>query len=278
MEADPRQAEQADAVAMAEFERLTQVFSTYLPDSELNRWARDDLEQPSTELRTVLAEAERFHSLSAGAFHPATGGLRKLWLQAEATGEFPSDAELAKLSARPLPYRTAADRVERLADCTGLDLNAIAKGYIVDRALDAVLAVPGIDSALVNAGGDLRHAGAGSVRVGIEDPARPFDNAPPRWRVQLSNAALATSGRARRGFSVNGRWLGHVLDPRSGWPVEHTASLSVLAADAMTADALATVLGVLSPEQAIAFAETKGVACLLVDASGTARASSSWPS
>ena len=64
---------------------------------------------------------------------------------------------------------------------------------------------------------------------------------------------------------------------RTGLPVAHTAAVSVLAADAMTADALATVLGVLSPDEALAFAAESGVACLIVTGSGAARASAAWP-
>lgn len=278
VEAEPAPAERADALTVAEFERLTSVFSTYDASSELSRWARGEIDEVSTDLRTVLAAAAEYHRLSAGAFHPATGRLRRLWQQAELSGTLPAETELAARAAGPLPYQVVDDRVERLSDCTGVDLNAIAKGYIVDQAVGAALTVPEVHSVLVNAGGDLRHAGTGSARVGIEDPARPFDNAPPRWRVQLTNAALATSGDARRGFQVGGRWLGHVLDPRTGWPVEHTASVSVLASDAMTADALATVLGVLPADEATAFAEAHGVAGLLVNASGEAYASPNWPS
>lgn len=276
VDAEPAAAEAADAAAIAEFERLTEVFSTHAPNSELRRWSRGEVDLISTDLRTVLAASEVAHRRSGGAFHPATGAVRQLWLHAEQTGLMPSADRLAAVAGRPLPYRVSEGRVERLGDCSGLDLNAIAKGYIVDRAVAAAL-VPGVDAVLVNAGGDLRHAGSGSVRVGIEDPARPFDNAPPRWRVELTNAALATSGTARRGFRVGERWLGHVLDPRSGWPVEHTASISVLADDAMTADALATVLGVLPRTEAMAFADRESVACLLVDSDGSAYTSPSWP-
>ncbi len=176
------------------------------------------------------------------------------WLQAAAEDELPDAAELADLAAAcaALPYTVEATaRSRRLGDCSGVDLNAIAKGYIVDRAAAVAFAVDGVDAVMINAGGDLRHHGVGSVLVGIEDPANAFDNAPPRWRVQLTEAGLATSGAARRGFTVAGQWMGHVLDPRTGWPVGHTTSCSVIAADATTADALSTVLGVLLPDEAL---------------------------
>jgi thiamine biosynthesis lipoprotein len=266
----------AEQSAWAVFERLEQVFSVYRPDSDLCRWRRGELVDGSADLHVVLAAAEQWFHASSGAFHPATAALTARWRLAERDGRLPSHDEVAYLCSA-LPFEVRAGVAEATADCRGVDLNAIAKGYIVDRAAEAAKAHRGIDSVLVNAGGDLRHLGAGSVRVGIEDPALPYDNLPPRWRVDVSNAALATSGSARRGFRIGDQWFGHVLDPRTGWPVTHTTSVSALAADALSADALTTVLGVLAPAEAISFAEREHVACLIVDAAGQSSHSSTWP-
>lgn len=265
----------AEQAAWDAFERLEQEFSVYRPDSQLCRW-RSGAADCSPELTTVLSRAAYWYEASGGAFHPATAALTARWRRAEVEAELPSEDELAAL-VTGLPYRVSRTGVHRVADCSGVDLNAIAKGYIVDQAAGAAAQVPGISAVVVNAGGDLRHFGAGSVRVGIEDPARPFDNAPPRWRVELTNAALATSGSARRGFQVDGQWLGHVLDPRTGRPVAHTASVSVLAESAMDADALATVLGVTGVEHAMEFASQHQIACLLVTTDGAVQVSQTWP-
>ncbi len=266
----------AERSAWAAFERLEQVFSVYRNDSDLCRWRRGELVGGSADLTVVLAAAEQWFHTSAGAFHPATAALTARWRLAERDGRLPSHDEVASL-CNDLPFEVRDGVVEPTGDCRGVDLNAIAKGYIVDRAAEAARSHRGIDSVLVNAGGDLRHLGAGSVRVGIEDPALPYDNLPPRWRVEVSNAALATSGSARRGFRIGDQWFGHVLDPRTGWPVTHTTSVSALASDALSADALTTVLGVLTPAEAIAFAEREQVACLIVDATGHSSQSSTWP-
>jgi len=278
VDGEPEAALAADAAAVGEFERLNPVFTVYDESSELMRWRRGDLDDCSTELTEVLAEGLRWHHVSGGVFHPAIAPLRLRWLQAAAEDRLPDAAELADLAAAcaTVPYSVEAGTVRRLGDCSGVDLNAIAKGYIVDCAAAAAFAVDGVDAVMINAGGDLRHHGAGSVLVGIEDPANAFDNAPPRWRVQLTEAGLATSGAARRGFSVAGQWMGHVLDPRTGWPVGHTTSCSAIAADATTADALSTVLGVLLPDEALARAEAEGWACLLVSPDGGVRFSSAW--
>lgn len=271
-EAAARQAEQA---AWDCFERLEQEFSTYRPDSRLCRW-RSGRADCSPDLLVVLSRAAHWSELSGGAFHPATAGITARWRRAEAEAELPTAAELARLTT-DLPYRITQTGVERVGDCSEVDLNAIAKGYIVDEAAAAAAAVPGISTVVVNAGGDLRHCGVGSIQVGIEDPNSPYDNAPPRWRISVSNAAVATSGSARRGFRVADQWLGHVLDPRTGYPVKHTASVSVVAATAMDADALATVLGVMTAAEASDFAARHQLACMLVSDDGTVHTSPAWP-
>lgn len=262
-------AREVDAAILAEIGRLDLVFSTYRPDSELRRWRAGRLDAVSAELGVVLAEALAWSELSGGAFHPATEGLRRRWLDAEASGVLPEP-----VAAGPVPYGVDGDRVHRLGDCSGVDLNAIAKGFIVDAALAAGAAAGTAAAIVVNIGGDLRHWGAGDVRVGIENPATPWDNARPLTRIRVANGALATSGSARRGFRVGGRWFGHVLDPRTGWPVEQNPSVSVVALDAMTADAAATVLGV----GGLQLAERLGpeVDYLLVEADGTQHRSPGW--
>jgi len=272
--ADP---DAVEAAVLAELMRLQAVFSVFDPGSDLARWRGGADAAASPDLVAVLARAEELHRCSGGAFHPAAGVLRRRWLAAESEGVVPARAELAGLAAScPLPFRVREGRVERTGDCSGVDLNALAKGYAVDRALAAGWAAAGGGaeagangaSLVVNAGGDLAHRGSGGVLVGVEDPLRAVDNAPPVARVRGAGAALATSGGARRGFRVAGRWFGHVLDPRSGWPVEGVASASVLAADACAADGLATVLLVGGPEPAVACAVASGPDWLLVDDRG----------
>jgi thiamine biosynthesis lipoprotein len=275
----PEAALAADAAALGEFERLTPAFTVYDEASELARWRRGELDDCSPELTEVLAAAQRWYEVSGGAFHPAIAPLRLRWLAAAAEDRLPDPAELAEMAAAfaTLPFRVSDGHVHRIADCSAVDLNAIVKGYIVDRAAAAAFNVPKVDAVMINAAGDLRHLGVGSVLVGIENPGTLGVNAGPRWRVQLADAGLASSGAARRGFKVAGQWFGNVIDPHTGWPVTHTTVASVIAADAMTADALSTVLGVLPPEEALARAEAEGWACLLVAADDSAKASSAWP-
>jgi thiamine biosynthesis lipoprotein len=158
-----------------------------------------------------------------------------------------------------------------------LSLDAIAKGYIVTRAAARARAVDGVSDVLLNVGGDLQHLGVSPVAVGVADPSAPADNAPPIVMVRIRNAALATSGGYRRGFIANGRRVSHIVDPRTGRPVERIASASVLAPDGATADALSTAFSVMAPNESVALADAlPGVGCLLVDSDGAVITNAAW--
>ena len=130
---------------------------------------------------------------------------------------------------------------------------------------------------LISAGGDLAQRGERPSTVAIENPLRPYDNEPPVALVELHNGGLATSGGSRRGFRIGDHFYSHVIDPRSGVPVEHHSSISVLASDAMIADVLATVAGMLSPLDAVGYVEgLVDAGCLVVDADGRQFTDPTW--
>lgn len=280
---DAATARAAEGAALAEFDRLEALLSAYRPDSEWSRWRRGEVATPCAEVTALLVLAEHWHSASEGAFNPQAGVLRQRWLTAERDQVMPADDELATLAAglQQLPYSVtggpAGASVERSGDCSALDLHALAKGWIVDRSAEAAMMAGEVVEILVNAGGDLLHRGTGEVVVGIEDPRRPFDNVAPMVRVRLSDCGLATGSGARRPVTIGGRRFSHVIDPRSGLPVEHILSASVFAPDAATADAVATVVGVLPIAEGASFAETlPGVGCCLLAADGTLVRTDLW--
>ena len=267
----------AEAAAVAEMQRLQNVFTVHDPGSELCRWRSGSLDVVSAELAGVLAAARHWWEFSGGAFHPAAGVARRRWLRAEAEQRLPPESELDALAQQlaELPFRVGGTRVERTGDCSGVDLNAIAKGHIVDRGVAAGLQ-DGVCDVLVNAGGDLRHVGDEVVRVGVEDPDDLGGR--PVAVVALSDGAIATSGSVHRGFRIDGTWYGHVLDPRTARPVTDRPSTTVRATDAITADALATVVGVLAWPEAIPLLQrVAGAAALAVGADGELRSIGEWP-
>ncbi len=257
-------AEEAVEVAVAEIVRWQSIFSTFDQDSELCRWRDGRLTEPGPELADMLRLAAYWWRLSAGAFHPATGALREVWLDAVRAGVPPQPPVLERLAARPLPYTIRGAHIARSGDCTGLDLNAIAKGGAVDAAVRMAAAVDGVTDVLVNAGGDLRRAGPGVVTVDVADPTDPHDDAVPLMTLTLGEGAIATSSAARRGFRVGKRWFGHVLDPRTGKPADGLLQATVMSSDATTADAVATAALVMAPLEASGFLTRAGVYGLLM--------------
>jgi FAD:protein FMN transferase len=133
-----------------------------------------------------------------------------------------------------------------------------------------------LTSVLVNIGGDLMHFGERGALVAIEDPHRPFDNVEPLLNVELHNGGFATSGSARRGFTINDTWFSHVIDPRSGHPVDRIASASVKARDAATADVLATVASVIDSAESLAFIEEHGAVGFVIGADRRQHRSAGW--
>ena len=279
-------AHRANAAVLAEIDRLEPVFSSFQETSELRRWQRTigTAESLSPELLEVLATAERWQTLTGGAFHPGAEELTHLWRRAAAAGREPTEGELAEKVARmegPLwQLDRAAGTATRLAECV-LTLNAIAKGYIVDRACERALREPGVQRVLLNVGGDLRVASAledgVGERIGITDPRQDAENAPLAAQIGVRDGAVASSGGSRRGLQVGERWYSHLLNPRTGLPVERVPGASVVAPTAMDADALATAFSILSPAESLALADSlPDVACLLMTDDGEFHRSDRW--
>jgi len=159
-----------------------------------------------------------------------------------------------------------------------LDLGGIAKGYIVGRMAQRMVQ-SGVLAALVDAGGDVYADGqrplnlvapGGDRRwgVGVQDPRYPEDRTRLFTAVHVRDQAVVTSGHYARGYTVEGRRFSHIIDPRTGRPVDtRLASVTVVAPDAATADGLATALAVLGVEKGMELVEkTEDVECLLLEA------------
>jgi FAD:protein FMN transferase len=285
-----KHAHAAEARLLAEIDRLEDIFSAFRPNSELSRWKRGETHDISRELTGLLQVAAMWQRASRGAFNPAVGVLSDRWKQAEAEGHIPDPQEAQHLAdtIRTAPFTADGHRT---GDCSGLNFNALAKGVIVDIATQMVFG-GAVQDILVNIGGDLRHHGRDPVRVGVEDPKRAYDNIPPLTAVEIVGQGMATSGLARRGYRIDGRWFSHVIDPRSGWPVDVVTSASVIATDTGTADVVATVLSVLAPQAGMAWlhelqqlgphqlgvdpATIGPIACCIIDQAGVLHTNAAW--
>ena len=150
-----------------------------------------------------------------------------------------------------------------------IDFGGIGKEYAADRAAAIVVDLGG-EHGLVNLGGDVRvigpHADGQPWRVAVQDPRG--EPGVTIAHLNVPHGAMATSGDYERFFIHEGRRYSHLLDPRTGWPVEHWRSVSVVAPLAIAAGACATVAMLKPVDDALRFLETQGVRYLAVDAAG----------
>lgn len=276
----PKAGEAAEKQALSEIDRLEAIFNTYSPRSELSRWQETYGERVelSQDLAGVLLDAEFLMEQSQGTFNPVVEAYTRLWKQAEAEQQLPAPEKLSAIAADlAKPLWDFEERGARRLTKLPMTLNSIAKGYIIDSAVKAAAAQGGVRQALVNIGGDLAHLGDKSITVAIADPFSAAENAEPVNTVQICNQGLATSGNYRRGFQIGDKWYSHVIDPRSGWPVEHIVSASVIANCAERADVYATAFSVLTPEESLEMADSMDdVGVLIVEENGREIANSFW--
>lgn len=248
---DPERAEACEQAVLAEIERLRRVLSTWEPLSDLSRLnASDQAVAVPPELLEVLALGEKWRRLSGGAFN--------MDLCAGPEHRPAVDLDPARGTARRLSPRP-------------LTVNAVAKGYIIEKAIAAARAAePGLGAILLDIGGDLGSWGPRSWRVGLADPRHPEQNALPPENIRLPGGqAVATSAFYERGP--------HIVDPRTGSPAAGALSATAVASDVPTANALATVLCVLGPEEGLRLASRiPGAECLVIAADGTRHSSAGW--
>ena len=255
----------------AELVRINALMSTYDPESELSRFNRGQVgvAQPvSPELVQVVAAALVVSERTQGAFDATVAPLVALWgFGADAAQRLPGDEEVAQ-ALRSVGYRRVAHEHEpptltKLLPST-LDLSGIAKGFAVDR-LAGLLDGAGCRAYLIEFGGEVRTRangpGGGPWRVGVESPSGPDYVS----TLLLGTHALATSGDYRQYRESNGVRVSHVIDPRTGYPVRHRlASVTVVAATAMMADAYATAMLVMGETEARRFADEIDLAALFI--------------
>jgi thiamine biosynthesis lipoprotein len=149
-----------------------------------------------------------------------------------------------------------------------IDLGGIAKGYAVDRAYELLRSM-GYRNMIVNAGGDMRVGGRkqkGPWVIGIQDPR---DRSRILATLDAGDVSIATSGDYERYFEVDGIRYHHLLNPFAGFPARQCRSVTILAKDALSADALATAVFVMGPQEGERFIEAmEGVEGLIVSADG----------
>jgi thiamine biosynthesis lipoprotein len=259
-----------------ELDWVNSVMSTYVQKSTLSRFNQlgtDTWMSVEPELLEVIEVALELSRKSDGAYDITVGPLVNLWgfgPQSDDSAEPPTESQITQVLGRighsSIELRQQPPALLKHKNLY-LDLSSIAKGYGVDRVAE-LLSQSQCANYLVDIGGEVRTQGLSpksrSWRIGIEVPEAESFGAINRI-VQLPDVAVATSGDYRNFIEWNGTNYSHIIDPRTGYPVTHSlASVTVLHHSAMKADAIATLLTVLGPDEGWLYAQKTGLAVLFV--------------
>ncbi|MCP4900546.1 MAG: FAD:protein FMN transferase [bacterium] len=249
--------------------------STYLASSEVSMFNASAGTAPfpiSPETAEVLRYAIEIGSLTGGALDVTVGPLVDVWGfgSDRDSAEIPSDRKvnhlLSRVGQKLLRFDSVGPTITKTNPELRIDLSAIAKGYAVDRVADALIEAS-FENLMVEIGGEIRVLGHNADekpwRLAVERP-NPDGRSIQRI-LTLRQGSLATSGDYRQYREIDGHRFSHIIDPRTGRPVEHRpASVTVIADLCVRADAFATALFVLGPVEGMLLAEKLGLAALFL--------------
>jgi len=264
----------AAAKARAEVDRLDEKYSHYRSDNWLARLCADAADEQGVDVDEEAANlidfAAALHAQSNGRFDITAGALTKLWdLQ---SGRVPTQADIDKALSRVGWQRVIWQRPRLHFQAAGMriDLGGVVKEYAADRAAE-ICRQNGIAHGVVDLGGDLAvigaHADGSAWLAGIKTPRNPKH---VYASMELDHGGLATSGDYERVMIVDGKRYSHIVDARSGRPVESFASVSVVADSCLVAGAASTLAMLLGVEEGAAYLRELGLPHMTIDATGRA--------
>jgi len=270
---DRAQGEAAIAAVMAEMHRIDRTMSPHKADSELSRINRDAATTAvplSAEMARLLARANEFAKLSDGAFDITYAAVGQLYDYRQRIR--PSDEALERARAlvgwRHLILDATARTVRFALPGMRIDLGGFAKGHAVANAT-AILRERGIRHAIVSAGGDSRVIGDRRGRpwtIGVRDPRRPGEMGA---MLPLEDVSISTSGDYERYFDADGVRHHHLIDPSTGRSPRSVRSVTILAEDGLTTEALSKCVFVLGVDKGLRLIDSqRGVDAVVVDAAG----------
>jgi thiamine biosynthesis lipoprotein len=257
-----------------ELDFVNDTMSTYKKDSELSKvnaaWTTDPI-PISAELAHVIGNSLQVSNNTGGAFDITVGPIVNAYgFGPDLNVRPPNDDELAMLWLRVGSDKFSIDldglTLTKVRQDVQLDLSAIAKGYGVDRVASKLDAI-GVEKYFIEVGGEVRTLGTNpdgeTWKVGIE---KPIDGKSEIHKaVPLTNQSMATSGTYRNFYMEDGQRVSHTIDPRTGTPVSHNlVSVSVIHPDCELADAYATALLVLGPEEGPKAAKELGLEAVFI--------------
>jgi thiamine biosynthesis lipoprotein len=271
---DKETAERCVEAAFAELKKVDELMSDYKSESQISRVNRDAFKRTvkiDGSTFHVLQKSVEFSRLSGGAFDITIAPLAELWRTAAESNSVPTEQELADarskvgyekliLDANEMTVRFAVEGMK-------LDLGGIAKGYAIDRAVEAMRSSEAVGG-MVDVGGDIRcfglpPKGKKTWRIGLQNPAETDSDeetlAGGADQVLIvlvfNDAAVATSGGYRRFVLIEGKKHSHIINRNTATSADALSSVTIISQDALDADALATSVSVMGPEKGLALIE-----------------------
>jgi len=244
--------ERSPAIAFEEIKRIESLLSKYDERSEIYRLNKNGKVTASQETWHIMQKAREFWNNSNGAFDVTVGPLMNIWGFTNTQYTVPKKQEIAKALRRvgmdKIIFHKNNNVIEFTIRGMSVDLGAIAKGFAIDSAIKKIKAA-GVKNCLINAGGDIYCVGKKFGRpwkVAVQNPrGRSFLRT-----LRLENSAIATSGDYEQYFKHGEEVFSHILDPATGAPAQSgLISVTVVAQDCLTADALATSILVLGRQK-----------------------------
>jgi len=270
---DSQKADQCSQLVFNEMHRIDGLMSPYIKQSELaniNRNAARQAVEISRELFDLIKRSIEFSELSNGAFDitfASVGHLYDYRMKQHPT-EKQIKNQLDAVNYKNIKLNETQTSISFSHKNTRIDLGGIAKGYAVDNAIK-ILRDCGVHNALVSAGGDSRILGDKNGRPWVMGVRHPRDKSKVVVSIPLSDSAISTSGDYERYFIENGTRFHHIIKPTTGLSADQTWSVSVLANEAITSDALSTTLFVLGTEKALKLINSlDDIEAVVIDAKG----------
>jgi thiamine biosynthesis lipoprotein len=244
--------ERAAAIAFKEISRLDNLLSKYKENSDIWQLNKLGKARVSQDTIYVINKAKQFSKDTDGVFDITVEPLLEIWGFKDQQYRIPAQEEITEalklVGTDKIIIDETNSTIEFKAENMAIDLGGIAKGYAVDKAVEKLKEI-GIKDALINAGGDIFSLGekfSGKWQIAIRDPRSQG----VIKDLKLRDKAIATSGDYQAFFIVNERRLAHIINPQTGYPCESgVISVSVVADDCLTADALATSIFILGKDK-----------------------------
>jgi thiamine biosynthesis lipoprotein len=268
--------------AFEEIRRIEKLMSAYDDESEVFALNVNgtDWTALSPDLMHVLEKAKHYSSITDGSFDVTVFPLVQLWMErTKKWGRLPTPDEVNEVlefvGYEGLIIDENGNRARFVRPGMSITLGGIAKGYAVDRASE-VLMSHGIESALVEIGGDIRAIGNKNGEpwvIALQNPRREDEFI---TRIKLDNQSIATSGDYVRYFFVDGRRIHHIIDPRTGYSADRCISVTIISENCIDADALSTAIFVMGPERGKELLDSLGVKGLIITSDKRVIVSDAW--